>query len=224
MQGSVARALRGEGVIEVVDDGAAARARALRRRVRTMRALAALALVAVYVVALGPHGGRHLDAVAIETDVGTGAVVSALHRLLYPITWLTIGTASLTLVLWALRRHGVGCARRIAVGIIGTYGSLVVLGALFYHVDPLGGETFRRLGRSSYPSGHAAAVAAVALAAVALAPRRARPLAAVVACVVVATVGVALVVIHAHYPSDVLGGWLLSLMWGAGAASSCRGP
>lgn len=191
---------------------------------RALRVLATAALVGAYLVALGTPGGRRLDAVAIDAYVGTGPVVTTLHRLLYPITWLTIGAASLALVLWALRRHGVACASRIGVGLTGTYLSLLVFGALFDNVDPVGGETLRRLGRSSYPSGHAAMVAAVALAAVAIAPRRARRPAAAVACGIVATVGVALVVVHAHYPSDVLGGWLLSLLWGAGAACSCRRP
>lgn len=148
--------------------------------------------------------------------------MQVLRRLLDPIDWLTVGAASSALLAWALWRRGVGCAKRIAVGLIGTYLSLLMLGRLFDHVDPVGGETLRRLGRSYYPSGHAAAISAIALAAVTLAPRRARPLAAVLAGVVVLVVGIALVVIHAHYPSDVLGGSLLALLWGAGASSNCR--
>jgi len=192
----------------------------LSRRARATRALVGLALVALYVVALGTQAGRHLDAVPVETDVGKGPVVLTLQRLLDPIDWLTIGAASVALLLWTLRRHGARCASRMSVAMIGTYVSLLGLGLLFDRIDPLGGEALRRLGPSSYPSGHAAVVAAVALAAVAVAPRPARPLAGALAAIVVATVGVALVVIHAHYPSDVLGGWLLALLWAVGPSSS----
>lgn len=188
------------------------------------RTLAALLFVALYVVALGTADGRRIDSDPIEYDVGSGPVVRALHDLLDPITWLTMGAASVLIVVWAYRRRGAGGAIRFAGAMTGAYVSLIVFEVLLQRVDPVGGETLRRLGEGSYPSGHATAVAVLALTAVTLAPRRARPLAAVAAGGFVVLVGVALVVIHAHYPSDVLGGWLLAFVWCAGVATPapCR--
>jgi undecaprenyl-diphosphatase len=177
-----------------------------------MRALAAVAFVAVYWLALGTREGRRMDARPVDWDVGHGPVVTALHGVLEPINIATIGLAALALIVWARRSRGDRCALRVAVALGATFAALITFGVLFDHVDPFGGETLRRLGRSSYPSGHACAVTALALVAVGLAPRRRRTRAAVCAGFVVVLVSIALVIIHAHYPSDVLGGWMLAIL------------
>ena len=183
--------------------------------------LAALAVVAVYVVAVGTAPGRHLDALLPRHDFGSGPWYRAAGQLLDAIDWLTVGVSGLAIALWALLRHGARCACWIVVGLAGTYASPVVLSLALEHADPLGGEP-RGLGAGFYPSGHAAAVAALALAAVAVAPRGWRPIVAVFGAAAVAIVGVVIVVVHSHYPSDVVGGWLLAVAWMAAAMSRCR--
>jgi undecaprenyl-diphosphatase len=68
----------------------------------------------------------------------------------------------------------------------------------------------------SFPSGHAMASAAVyvALAMVVAASRpSARAAVAVVAGVLVVAIGVSRVYLGVHYPSDVLAGWILGVIW-----------
>jgi undecaprenyl-diphosphatase len=66
----------------------------------------------------------------------------------------------------------------------------------------------------SYPSGHAMlAVAIVASTAYALPRTVARIATAIVGGAWAAMVGVASVVHHAHYPSDIVGGWAIGLAW-----------
>ena len=75
----------------------------------------------------------------------------------------------------------------------------------------------------SYPSGHALLSAAVA-AAVALAAREARlrALAVVLGAAALAVVGIATVKLRWHYPSDVIGGWLVGLAWVAAVRFGAR--
>ncbi|QNN66207.1 phosphatase PAP2 family protein [Sphingomonas rhizophila] len=66
---------------------------------------------------------------------------------------------------------------------------------------------------SSFPSGHAAntMIAFVAIA-LALTPARHRALALNVAVIVAAAIGLSRPYLGVHWPSDVLGGWLLAAM------------
>lgn len=191
---------------------------------RTRVGLAALAVVAVYVVAVGTAPGRSIDVLLLRHDFGSGPAYRAAGQVLGAITWLTVGAAGLAIALWAMLRRGLGHACRILAGIAGTYVSALGLSLALKGVDPLGGEALRLAG-GYYPSGHAAMVAALALAAVATAPANMRRIVAVLAAAAVGTVGVVIVVLHSHYPSDVLGGWLLAVAWMVAAAprQSCGG-
>jgi hypothetical protein len=180
------------------------------RRLRIRVGLAALAVVAVYAVAVGTAWGRHVDALLPRHDFGSGPEYRASGDLLEAINWLTVSAAALAIVLWALLRHGAARAVRLFAGLGGTYVLALGLSLALGHLDPLGGEA-RRLATGYYPSGHAAMVAALALAAVATTPSAVRPVVAVLAAAAVATVGVVIVVLHSHYPSDVIGGWALAV-------------
>jgi membrane-associated phospholipid phosphatase len=192
------------------------------RRLRTRVGVAALAVVAIYVIAVGTAAGRHVDVLLLRHDFGSGPLYRAAEYLLGAITWATVGASGLAITLWALRRHGPGCARRILAGLAGTYLSALALSLALGRIDPLGGEARRVAGSGYYPSGHAAMVAALAMAAVAAAPATVRRIVAAFAAAAVAAVAVVLVVLNSHYPSDVAGGWALAVAWMAGAASRCR--
>lgn len=70
---------------------------------------------------------------------------------------------------------------------------------------------------SSFPSGHALAVAAAVPALLTISAglftRRGRTVAIVLGAGVVIAVGVGRVVLNVHYPSDVLAGWALGYVW-----------
>jgi membrane-associated phospholipid phosphatase len=194
----------------------------VRGPVRARVGLAALAFVVVYIVAVGTAPGRHIDVLLLRVDFGSGPLYRAAAQLLEAITWLSVGASGIAIALWALRRDGAGRAGRILVGLAGTYASSLAISLVLERVDPLGGEA-QRHAAGFYPSGHAAMVAALALAAVATAPATMRRFVAVVAAAAVGTVGVVIVVLHSHYPSDVVGGWLLAVAWMAAALESFRG-
>lgn len=71
----------------------------------------------------------------------------------------------------------------------------------------------RTIGPEAFPSGHATAAMTLALAGVLVSPRSARPAAAVIGALLALGVGVSTVVIEWHFPSDVLGGYLLATAW-----------
>jgi membrane-associated phospholipid phosphatase len=67
-----------------------------------------------------------------------------------------------------------------------------------------------QLGATAFPSGHATAAMALALAAVLVAPRAWRPLVAIVAAVYTLAVSESIMLLAWHFPSDVVGGFLVS--------------
>jgi membrane-associated phospholipid phosphatase len=79
------------------------------------------------------------------------------------------------------------------------------------HVDP-----------ASWPSGHSTAALALALSAVLVSPARMRPLVAIVGAAFAAAVGCGLLIVAAHMPSDVLGGYLVAILWTALAVAGLR--
>jgi membrane-associated phospholipid phosphatase len=189
--------------------------------------LAGLCIAALALVwAIAEHVGsvRLLDA-RILNDFGSiegaqinSAAVRLLH-LLEPAQFILWGIA---LVLFALGRG----RPRIAVAIVvvltlGPYSAELLKPLLAVpHVSV--GET-RSIGAASWPSGHATAATVLALSAVFVVPARRRPIALSLAAAFMLIVGVALLIRVWHMPSDVLGGYLLGILWAALAVAGVRG-
>jgi membrane-associated phospholipid phosphatase len=72
---------------------------------------------------------------------------------------------------------------------------------------------FRQIGPTSFPSGHATAALAMTCAFVLVVPRAWRPAAIALGALATLGVGCSRVILHRHYPSDVLGGWLAAAGW-----------
>jgi membrane-associated phospholipid phosphatase len=70
-----------------------------------------------------------------------------------------------------------------------------------------------QLGATAFPSGHATAAMAIALTAVLVAPRAWRPLVAVFGALFALGVSESLMLLAWHFPSDVVGGFLVSTAW-----------
>jgi undecaprenyl-diphosphatase len=118
-------------------------------------------------------------------------------------TVVIIGTAVAAgaLLRWGRRRDA---AFLLAV-VLGTTGlRLIVLAAV---ARPRPAERLAPVIGWSFPSGHSTASAAIALAAVVLLGRRALLAAAVLGWAVL--IGVSRVALVVHWPSDVLGAWLM---------------
>jgi len=65
----------------------------------------------------------------------------------------------------------------------------------------------------SWPSGHSTAVMSLALASVLAAPTRLRPAAAALGASLAIAVGYSVIATGMHYPSDVVGGFLVAATW-----------
>lgn len=77
---------------------------------------------------------------------------------------------------------------------------------------------------NSFPSGNSAGALAIALAFVAVVPRRWRPATVAVGAGFTLAVSTGLLVLDYHFPSDILGGWLVALGWCFALARSASLP
>jgi membrane-associated phospholipid phosphatase len=185
------------------------------RRLTILCVLAVLLCALVYVVALGTSWGLDADARGLPTGT-TGQAWARAHaasrRAVDTIHVATVALAALAAAFVALRRRRPDLAVVALATMAGANVTTQVLKPLLAHANPLGGESARWLD-DAFPSGHATAAMSIALVAVIVAPRRWRPWIALAASVYAASVGVGLVVRFAHYPSDVIGGYLVAGAW-----------
>ena len=111
-------------------------------------------------------------------------------------------------LLAALRGRMARAAGAVAVVVL-TVGSVELLKHGLRHVAgavPPGREP-------SFPSGHTSVAASLGAALVLAAPPVARPLAALSAAAYAAGIGLSVIVVGAHYPSDVVGSFLVCGFW-----------
>ena len=72
---------------------------------------------------------------------------------------------------------------------------------------------FTPVGSASWPSGHATAAMSLAFACVIAAPARARPIIAALGALFAVAVSYSFLTLGWHYPSDVIGGFLVATIW-----------
>lgn len=188
----------------------------------SLAGLCLLALALVWVVAELVPAAHFRDAlllhhfVALESSQING-VAERLPHLLNPLLFTLWG---IVLVLVALARQRPRVA--LAVALVLTLAPLCaeILKPLLAHSHVRIG--FTQIGAASFPSGHSTAAAILAMSSVLVAPRRARPLVAALAVLFALAVGAALLIRAWHMPSDVLGGYLMALLWTALAIAGVR--
>jgi membrane-associated phospholipid phosphatase len=197
------------------------------RRITSPLLAAAACVFGVFVVAffafkIGP--GAHLDASVLNrlSAPREGArfdLANVVAHLADPVPLLLMTAALIGLALrWGRRREAL-----VAVAVIvGANLTTQLLKGFFDHhryqdfLSPL------QPWSNAYPSGHTTAAVAIGVALVLVAPARLRVRAAVIAAAFAAAVGLAVVVIEWHYPSDVLGGFLIASGWGLGGLAALR--
>lgn len=143
------------------------------------------------------------------TRPGLIAVVRVVTDVATTIAYLTVGSVT-ALILWVRRQ------RRDAVLVAAVTVTVPTLWALMHlllvHARPVDG--FVVVASNGFPSGHTCNATAAALLAVILVwPRtggRRRVVLVVSATLFALVIGVSRVVLLAHWPSDVVGGWLLA--------------
>src|SRR3954469_1112751 len=124
----------------------------------------------------------------------------------------TYGFFGAILVVVALARRRPRTALVVPVVLVGAEVTAQVLKPLL--ATPRASEWLEsHLATASWPSGHATAALALALCAVLVAPARLRPIVALLGAGFAAAVAYAILVLAWHFPSDVLGGFLVATMW-----------
>jgi membrane-associated phospholipid phosphatase len=176
---------------------------------------AAAAATGVYAMALGTGRGLHWDEVAMLRGWDGAAfpqVHEAIDRLVRSIDVASLALAAAGLAALALLRgrpwHSLAAFVMIGGPILTTEYLKPHLGS----ADPFGGEPFRAV-HATFPSGHATIAMSIALTLVFVTPAASRLAAAAIGAGYAGTVGVGLVALGAHYPSDVLGGFLVAACW-----------
>jgi membrane-associated phospholipid phosphatase len=188
--------------------------------------LAALCLVALAVVwmlaELVPALHRQ-DAVLLQdfTMHDSGHVDGVAERMPHLLNPLLFTIWGLVLVLVAFARGRPRIALAIALVMALAPLSAELLKPLLAHSHVRIGAI--RIGPASYPSGHSTAGTALAVCAWLAASPRWRPTVAVLGVAFALAVGASLLIRAWHMPSDVLGGYLMGLLWLALAVAGLRG-
>jgi len=200
--------------------GAAGRGGAARPLGVAGLCLVALALTWV-VTALVP-AGQFKDAVALHdftllrhTDARTvGRTLLALLEAPLYIAW---GVAVIAVALVRERRR---TALAAAAVLTLTPLTAEALKPLLAHPHTRIGAI--NVGPASWPSGHSSAALALVLCAVLVAPAGRRAIVAALGAGFAVAVGCSLLILAWHMPSDVLGGYLVALLWTALAVAALR--
>jgi undecaprenyl-diphosphatase len=177
---------------------------------------AGFAVVLVLAYWVDPFPGWDKDLLlAVRSAPGTFAndLAFAVERLVSPLA--QVGWTALAVLLALCLRRPRRALLAVAE-IAGTAVAVQLLKLAFEHPrfhpgpdDPF----FWHPVAKAFPSGNSAGALAIALAFLHIVPRSWRPAAAAIVAAFTLAVSVGLLVLDYHYPSDVLGGWLVALGW-----------
>jgi membrane-associated phospholipid phosphatase len=195
----------------------------LRPLVAAVAAAALLALTGL--LALDSAAVRSADISARTAFEGLGerqhvdALAHAVAKLAEP---LPVAAVTLLLVVVAVARGRPRTALGVGMVVLGANLTTQVLkpGLARPRVTELLGADL--VPTASWPSGHSTGAMTLALCAVLVAAPRWRPVVATAGAVFAVAVGYSLLVLGAHFPSDVLGGYLVAAVWALTVAAALR--
>ncbi|HEV7614817.1 MAG TPA: phosphatase PAP2 family protein [Solirubrobacterales bacterium] len=184
----------------------------------------AVALCVLVVLAYGFGPFERADAamivqLSVAPESHSLRLADGVAQLADPLPLMAMLAAVCALALGLGRRHEALAAVAVVAGAnLTTQVLKVVLSHPRY--QPYAG--YREPWENAFPSGHATAAASIAVALMLAAPRGLRPLAVAAGLVFAGAVGIAVVALEWHYPSDVLGGFLVAAGWGFAALAGLR--
>jgi len=149
----------------------------------------------------------------------TESIATWVAHLGDPLTFLLLAALAVAVGLKRGRRREAIAALAVVAGANLTTQLLKVLVSHPRVREILGSEGFAWDG---FPSGHTTAIASTVVAFLFVLPASWRPLVAAVGALLVAAVGCAVVVLHRHFPSDVVGGVLVVGAWSFAALAALR--
>ena len=178
-------------------------------------ALCAVAFAGLMAAAYGWSDARRVDASALQGFLGlerpaTEQVFDAFARLGDP---LQVGLIGVALAALAVARGRPRVGLFVIALLAATSVSSQALKALLAYPRYDGTIDGLYVSAAAFPSGHSTAAMAMAIALVVVMPSRLRPVAAVVAVALALSISFSVVALGGHFPSDVVGGYLLATGW-----------
>jgi membrane-associated phospholipid phosphatase len=186
--------------------------------------LCATALILLTLVAYGVDSAQRLDADTLarfSSHEGSpaGTIANVLVHLGDPLSLLAMLAAACGIALYR-RRPLEALAAVVVVAGANLTTQLLKIALAHPRYQPVLGD--HQLGPVAFPSGHSTAAASIAIAFLFVVPARMRPTAAVLGAALAAAVGCSVMVLYWHYPSDVLGGFLVAAGWGFAVLAALR--
>jgi membrane-associated phospholipid phosphatase len=173
-------------------------------------ALLALTWLAAFHTGLGVHADRAIfNGFAGLQRPRVNRLASLIANTCDPKPF--VGLAALIVVV-ALARRRPRLALATAAILLGATATTELLKPLLAEPRLLSGQP-GPVAVASWPSGHATAAMALALSAVLVAPARLRPAVAALGAGFAVAVSYSFLTLGWHYPSDVLGGFLIAATW-----------
>jgi membrane-associated phospholipid phosphatase len=179
-------------------------------------ALAAAGVALLRVLAFSVPGIHHRDALALHDFMEldrplTHHLASVVANAASPAEFGLIGAGIIGVALLRRRLPLAIAAAVVLLGSAFTTDRILKPALAAPRLDPV--LAFHQIDGHAYPSGHATAAMALALSAVLVAGRRWRPLVAGLGALFAVAVSFSLLSLGWHYPSDVLGGYLVAAAW-----------
>jgi membrane-associated phospholipid phosphatase len=184
----------------------------------------AVAAVVVYLAVAFSATARWMDVAADHGFIGLRrpSLVPVAQAVAHSVDPVPLILAALVLVGVAIWRGRLRVAAAVPVILIGATAASQVLKpalALPRFSEWLGDG---QITAASWPSGHSTAAMALALCAVLVASPRWRPAVAAIGAVFAVAIAYSLITLGWHWPSDVLGGFLLAATWTLAVAAGLR--
>jgi membrane-associated phospholipid phosphatase len=178
-------------------------------------AVSSALLLIVWLLAFHTTVGGHADLSILKGFTGlqrprVNGLAGVIRDLCNPGPFIALGGA---LIAVALLRRRPRVALAIGVFLLGANVSTELVLKPLLSAPRMLGPHATPIPQGSYPSGHATAAMSLALALLLVVPARRRPLAAAVGAAFAVAVGYSLLTLGSHYPSDVLGGFLVAVIW-----------
>jgi membrane-associated phospholipid phosphatase len=168
-----------------------------------------------------------LDAASLHGFVAVGdsdTVANAATVLAHLCNPLPYALAGLTAIAIAYRLRGARTAAGITLLLGGAnLTSQLLKPLLAYHRELYYTEfKLNNINNASFPSGHATAAMALSLAVLIIVPRSYRPIAAVIGAAFTIAVTFSILILDWHFPSDVVGGYLIATAYGLATFAALR--
>jgi membrane-associated phospholipid phosphatase len=181
-------------------------------------ALCVLAFSVLLTLAYYVGPAQWLDAAALHGfnslyREGIDSLAIGLAHLCNPFPYAIVASA---VIVVAIKTRGLRTGAAVTLLLGGANVSSQVLKPLLAHHRELYYTEWHlnNINDAAFPSGHATAAMALSLAVLIIVPRSYRPLAATLGALFTVSVSFSILILQWHFPSDVVGGYLIATGWG----------